>query len=186
MGMNTGAPTVVVALLGGAILIGCANRPTQESTGAYVDDSAITTQVMTALGSDPVTKARDISVKTYRGVVQLSGFVASDEERHEAVQDARQVKGVRDVEDEMQVRPRSSTVGAAVSDSDLTLRVKSALMGSPDTKAREIDVTTENGVVLLSGFVDSNEQRDDAANVAKTVQGVKAVDNGLQVKPPPQ
>ena len=186
MGMNGWTRALSAALLGGAMLVGCANTATHESTGTYIDDSAVTTKVMAALGGDPVTKAREISVKTYRGVVQLSGFVASEEERHEAVQDARKVEGVRDVEDEMQVGAHSSTVGAAVSDSDLTLRVKSALIGNPETKARQIDVTTENGVVLLSGFVDSNEERDEAANVAKTVQGVKAVDNGLQLKPPPQ
>jgi osmotically-inducible protein OsmY len=151
MGMTSWARALAAALLAGAIVVGCANTPTHESTGAYVDDSAITTKVMAALVGDPVTKARDISVKTYRGVVQLSGFVASDEERHEAVQDARSVEGVRDVEDEMQVGPHGSTVGAAVSDSELTLRVKSALVGNPETNAPQIDVTTENGVVLLSG-----------------------------------
>jgi hyperosmotically inducible periplasmic protein len=186
MGMNSWARTACAALLGGAIVVGCANTPVDESTDAHSDDSALTTKVMAALAGDPAAEARDISVKTYRGVVQLSGWVASDEERHQAVQDARSVAGVRDVEDAMQIGSHSSTVSAAVSDSELTLRVKSALIGNPDTQSTQIDVTTENGVVLLSGFVDSNEVRAQAANVAKTVQGVKAVDNGLEVKPPPQ
>ncbi|MGH8206757.1 MAG: BON domain-containing protein, partial [Steroidobacteraceae bacterium] len=87
------------------------------------------------------------------------------------------------VTDELQVQPQGSTVGRVIDDSTITAKVKAALVANPDTKARDVDVTTSHGVVQLSGFVDTNEQRDAAAEVAKSVSGVRSVDNGLQLKP---
>ncbi|HEX4025215.1 MAG TPA: BON domain-containing protein [Steroidobacteraceae bacterium] len=169
-----------------ALAAGCASTPQRESTGQAIDDSAITAKVKAALVADPETKARDISVKTYRGLVQLSGFVDSDAERHDAERIARHEDGVRGVQDELVIQTQRSTIGRVVDDSAVTAKVKAALVANPDTKARDIDVTTSHGVVQLSGFVDNREQRDAAAEVAKSVTGVRAVDNGLQLKPPAQ
>ena len=71
-------------------------------------------------------------------------------------------------------------------DSAITAKVRSALIGDPQTKARDISVKTYRGVVELSGFVDSNSERDAATADAQSVQGVKAVDNALHLKPPAQ
>jgi hyperosmotically inducible protein len=165
---------------------GCATAPQRESTGQVIDDSVITTRIKADLVADPETKARDISVKTYRGVVQLSGFVASNAERHDAARIASHEQGVRRVDDELQVQPLGSTVGGVIDDSTITAKVKAALVANPDTKARDVDVTTSHGVVQLSGFVDTNEERDAAAEVARSVTGVRSVDNGLQLKPQAQ
>lgn len=172
-----------VALLSAGVLISCASTPTHESTGETVDDSAITAKVKADLVKDPETKARDIGVNTYRGVVQLSGFVGSDAERQEAEKDASQVSGVRSVQNELKINDQQTTVGTTIDDSAITTKVKAALVGNPTTKAREIKVTTSHGVVELSGFVDSNEEKDTAAQLAGSVQGVKGVDNELQLKP---
>ena len=75
----------------------CAATRTKESTGEYVDDSSITAKVKAELVNDPVTKAREISVETFKGVVQLSGFVNTPEEKDRAGEIARGVKGVADV-----------------------------------------------------------------------------------------
>jgi hyperosmotically inducible protein len=171
------------ALLSAALLVGCAATPNRESTGETVDDSAITAKVKAELVKDHETKARDIGVQTYRGVVQLSGFVGSDAERQEAERDASQVTGVRSVQNDLKVSDQPTTVGSTIDDSAITTKVKAALVGNPTTKAREIKVTTSHGVVELSGFVDSNEEKDTAAQVASSVQGVKGVDNELQLKP---
>jgi len=83
---------------------GCAATHTRESTGGYVDDSVITTKVKAELVNDPVTKARQISVETFKGVVQLSGFVNTAQEKDRAGEIARNVKGVVDVKNNITVK----------------------------------------------------------------------------------
>jgi hypothetical protein len=90
--------TLVVAL--GA----CAGDATHRSTGRYIDDATITSQVKTKLIADEQVKARDINVETYKGVVSLSGFVESKSEANQAVALAEQVEGVKSVKDDLHVR----------------------------------------------------------------------------------
>jgi len=82
--------------------LGCASTPTQESTGQYFDDSIITTKVKAAILNEPGLKSVDISVKTVKGVVELSGQVSSRSEIRKAVEVAREVKGVQSVRDNLQ------------------------------------------------------------------------------------
>jgi osmotically-inducible protein OsmY len=90
-----------VALL---TIAGCAATPTQESTGQFVDDSAITTKVKAAIFDDPSLKSTEISVETFKGVVQLSGFVSSQSDINKAVMVAREVKGVTAVKNDMHLK----------------------------------------------------------------------------------
>jgi hyperosmotically inducible protein len=83
---------------------GCAPTPTQQGTGEYIDDSVITAKVKAALVEDPLTKALDIKVKTFKGEVQLSGFVSSRPEADRAVELARGVAGVTSVRDDMAIK----------------------------------------------------------------------------------
>jgi osmotically-inducible protein OsmY len=78
-------------------LASCAGTRTKESTGEYVDDSVITSRVKAALIADPVTKAREINVETFKGTVQLSGFVTTAQEKDKAAEIARKTKGVVEV-----------------------------------------------------------------------------------------
>jgi osmotically-inducible protein OsmY len=78
--------------------------------------------------------------------------------------------------------PHHEATGQAFDDATITSKVKADFIESPLTKGRDISVTTEHGVVHLSGFVDSKEQRDEAVRVAKAVPGVSSVDNELQLK----
>lgn len=82
--------------------IACATD--NHSAGEILDDTVVTTQVKSALIADPITKAHQISVATYKGTVKLSGFVDSKEAERRAVEVAQGVKGAMKVEDEMQVR----------------------------------------------------------------------------------
>ena len=84
--------------------IGCASTSTRESTGEYIDDTAITTKVKSAIFNDPALRVGEINVETFRGVVQLSGFVGSKEEADRAVEVARSVNGVKSVKSDMQVK----------------------------------------------------------------------------------
>ncbi|WP_298723911.1 BON domain-containing protein [uncultured Ferrovibrio sp.] len=103
--LNVFRSLVVVMALGGTA-IGCAQTSTRESTGEYIDSATITTKVKAALVQDETTKARQISVETFRDVVQLSGFVDSATEKARAEQIARGVEGVRAVRNDLIVRTR--------------------------------------------------------------------------------
>ena len=84
--------------------LGCAATPTQESTGEYVDDSAITTRVKTAILNEPGLKVLQINVETYKHVVQLSGFVNTSADMDKAVDLAHGIPGVRSVKNDMRVK----------------------------------------------------------------------------------
>ena len=92
--------------LGWSILlsVGCAATPTRESTGGYVDNSAITLKVKTAIFNDPELKVFQIHVKTYKGTVELSGFVDSQADAERAVEVAKGVPGVVSVRNAMQIK----------------------------------------------------------------------------------
>ena len=87
-----------------ATFVACASTPKQESTGEYVDDSVITTKVKSLLAADDFLKSFDISVETYKGIVQLSGFVASRAAVDKALQITHSVKGVKSVKNSLVVK----------------------------------------------------------------------------------
>ena len=87
-----------------AVFLGCASTPKKESTGEYIDDSVITTKVKAALVEDPVTKAYQINVETFKGEVQLGGFVDSAQAKAKAGEVARGVKGVKSVKNNLNVK----------------------------------------------------------------------------------
>lgn len=87
-----------------ATFVACASTSKQESAGEYVDDSVITTKVKTLLAGDAFLKSFRISVETYKGTVQLSGFVNSQQAVDKAVQIARSVKGVTSVKNDLIVK----------------------------------------------------------------------------------
>ena len=102
------------ALLVAISLSGCAGSSTKESTGGYIDDTVVTTKVKTALFSDKQIKSSEINVQTFKGRVQLSGFVSSAADAKRAVEVTRQVQGVRVVENDMQIKyPRPVTITKA-------------------------------------------------------------------------
>ncbi|HVS54449.1 MAG TPA: BON domain-containing protein [Opitutaceae bacterium] len=100
-----------LALLAGGLALvqfqtGCAGTATRESTGEYVDDASITTKVKAAFVRDPVVKALEVKVDTFRGTVQLSGFVDTAEQRDQAQRVAAGVPGVAKVQNNISLRGR--------------------------------------------------------------------------------
>ena len=87
-----------------ATLVACASTSKQSGTGEYVDDSVITTKVKTMLASDDFLKSFEIGVETYKGIVQLSGFVDSQNAKDKAGQIARGVGGVNSVRNNLVVK----------------------------------------------------------------------------------
>lgn len=95
---------VIAAAAGLAALTGCASTTTQESTGQYVDDTAITTKVKAAIFRDDVLKSAEVNVETFKGVVQLSGFVGAATDIQRAAGIAQSVDGVRSVKNDMRLK----------------------------------------------------------------------------------
>jgi hyperosmotically inducible protein len=87
-----------------ASLVGCASTSTSEGTGQYVDDSVITAKVKAAVLSESTLKSAEINVETFKGVVQLSGFVNSQGDINKAVEVARGVGGVKSVRNDMRLK----------------------------------------------------------------------------------
>lgn len=96
----------LLAVASGLALLpaGCAGTSTRESTGEYVDDSGITTKVKSAFVRDPVVKAIDVKVETFKGVVQLSGFVDTQDQKARAELLARNTAGVQDVKNNIAIK----------------------------------------------------------------------------------
>jgi osmotically-inducible protein OsmY len=106
---STASLLIAAVLAAGAA--GCSSTDEQGSAeragataGRVMDDSVVTGKVKAALVADPVTKAHQISVETFQGTVQLSGFVDSNEAKSRAMEIARNTEGVKDVKNSLQVR----------------------------------------------------------------------------------
>lgn len=106
--MKTSVSTLVTLLVLGTgvatISAGCAGTATRESTGEYIDDATTTTKVKAAYVKDPVVKALDVKVDTFKGTVQLSGFVDTAEQKARAEQIAAGTTGVTAVKNNITVK----------------------------------------------------------------------------------
>lgn len=102
---NTAA--LLLAAIMASSVVACSSTPTQQSTGQAIDDGVVTAKVKAKLIDDPMTKAHQITVETFKGMVQLSGFVETDQARTRALQLARDTDGVKSVKDAMQIRTGS-------------------------------------------------------------------------------
>ena len=100
----TRAFSYLLAALIVALALGCASTSKQEGTGEYVDDTVITTKVKAAIFNEPTLKSAEINVETFKGVVQLSGFVTSTAAQNKAVEVARGVAGVKSVKNDMRLK----------------------------------------------------------------------------------
>jgi osmotically-inducible protein OsmY len=96
--------SVLVAAVALTALAGCASTQKSESTGQYIDDTAITTSVKAAIFNEPTLKSAEINVETFKGRVQLSGFVSSRSNIDRAVVVAQGVKGVTSVGNDMRLK----------------------------------------------------------------------------------
>ncbi|MCM2311748.1 MAG: BON domain-containing protein [Steroidobacteraceae bacterium] len=181
--MQTGILKLTAILAALAVLSACSSTRTQQSAGEVIDDSVLTSKVKVALIDDPITKAGQINVETYRGVVQLGGFVDNTQQKNQATTVARSVTGVKEVRNDLLVSTKPhATGGQDVDDSMLTASVKAKLTDDADTKAHQINVGTEKGVVQLTGFVDSTTMKVKAGEIARSVEGVKSVRNDLEIR----
>lgn len=95
---------LAIPVIGLLSITGCASTSTQSGTGEYIDDSVITTKVKAAILNEETLKVAEINVETFKGVVQLSGFVSSQADIDRAVIVTRGVAGVKSVKNDMRVK----------------------------------------------------------------------------------
>ena len=151
--------------------------------GSVMDDSTITAKVKAALVDNESIKSTDISVKTDKKVVTLSGFVQSQAQAEAAVAAAKAVEGVASVSDKLHVRDsKESSLKGYAGDAATTSEVKAKLLADNIVPSRNVKVETTDGVVQLSGTVKSQAQSDRAESIAKAVEGVKSVKNDLKTQ----
>lgn len=96
--------SALLLALGMATILGCASTSNHEGTGEYVDDTVITTKVKAAIFNEPSLKVSEINVETYKGTVQLSGFVKYPVDMTRAVEVSRAVSGVKAVKNDMRLK----------------------------------------------------------------------------------
>ncbi|MEL0551156.1 MULTISPECIES: molecular chaperone OsmY [Enterobacteriaceae] len=151
--------------------------------GDFMDDSTITARVKAALIDDKSISSAGISVKTENKVVTLSGSVDSTAQKEQALSVAKNVKGVTTVTDKLSVsEEQSASLKGYAGDTAITSQIKAKLLADDMVPSRNITVETSDGVVQLSGSVETRQQADRAADIAKAISGVKSVENNLSVK----
>ena len=166
-----------------AMLVACTPTRTTKSAGEQLDDSAVTARVKAALAKDLGTgDSIRTDVETFRGTVQLNGFVDEAEKKERATTIARNVKGVQRVENNLVVATTPRSAGEYVDDKILTGKIKASFAADPVVAAHQINVDVRQGIVLLSGFVDTAEQKSKAQELARKEGGVQKVDNQIEVK----
>jgi osmotically-inducible protein OsmY len=101
--LNKFLSVVFLAVSLGSV-VGCASTTQKEGTGEYIDDSVITAKVKAEIFNEPTLKSAEFNVETFKGVVQLSGFVSSQADINKATEIARSVKGVTSVKNDMRVK----------------------------------------------------------------------------------
>jgi len=169
--------------LSAVLLVVSASAFAQSTAGQKLDDAGVTTKVKSALISNKDTKASQITVETQQGVVQLSGFVDSDAMRDAAVTTAKSVSGVKDVQDKLLLRDGTRSTGQAVDDTVIAAKLKSQLAGKAGlSTATDVNVEVNSGVVELSGFVPTIDQKTRAGEIARAINGVKDVHNNIELK----
>jgi len=96
--------SAVILIVLTAFFLGCASTAKHEGTGEYIDDTVITTKVKAAILDEPSLQSAEINVETFKGVVQLSGFVNSRADINKAVEVTRRVSGVQSVKNSMRLK----------------------------------------------------------------------------------
>src|SRR5215475_13482272 len=129
--------TMLVAIVVTLAMSACAATRTSRSAGETVDDATVTAKVKTALARDPGTSAFRIEVETYRGEVQLNGFVDTADMKSSATRVAESVDGVKGVSNNLQVSTGERTAGEVVDDGVITAKVKAALISDPNVAATD-------------------------------------------------
>lgn len=168
----------ITLAVGGTLALACATtRPLDEQ----VDDSNVTTALGAKYAADSEIDRYRIDIDTLDGVVTLRGSVADAEQSSDAERIARTMDGVRDVVNELDIDASPRTAKSAFEDSWIVVMIDSKLTVDPEVRSRNVDVDVYEGVVTLSGIVETEAAKTEAEDLARSVDGVTKVVNDLQV-----
>jgi hyperosmotically inducible protein len=179
--MRKNITTLFGPLLAVGLLIRCAES-----------DAGITTSVKTRLAADDTVKAYQIDVDTKDRVVSLSGTVATQAAKDQAVKVAHETSGVVSVMDNLTINATVPTTGvgeaaaragAVLGDARITSAVKTKLLADANVGGLKIDVDTKDNIVTLTGTVRSETERTQALKLARDTDGVKHVVDRLTLRP---
>ncbi len=170
----------VPLLFGSGVAGGYKVATDERSAGGMLDDSTITAKVKAQMVGAEEVKALNIDVDTVDGVVILSGFVDSADEKSHAAVIARAVEGVSDVLNDLRVGSRST--GEVLDDKIIGSKVKARLLGEPYTRSFNIDVDVYLGVASLSGIVHGSEQKKTILEIVRSTEGVEDIVDHVKVK----
>jgi osmotically-inducible protein OsmY len=162
-----------------------AGEATQDAGAAVasaISDAWITTKVKSALIANEDVPAMRVNVDTTEGVVTLFGKVSSEEEKKTAQQDAQGVEGVAKVENLLQVVPEQDSERVAVADDAIRDEIFRELKSRVRFSNADIDVEVSDGLVRLTGEAPNADLRASAATIARSVGGVRAVQNELDIE----
>ena len=168
------------ALVGAGATGGYKVATDERNAGGMWDDSAITSKIKSELLNDPLTTAFQIDVDTLEGNVFLTGVVETKEESKRAVEIARNVSGVKKITNNLQIG--KITFKQSVDDTFTGSRIKAKLILEPGIRSLNIDVDVHNGVVTLTGIVDTSDQRKRAIEITRRTSGTVRVVDNLKVK----
>ena len=151
-----------------------------------VDDVGISAKVKGSLAADTETSAIKIGVDTTNGTVTLSGVVPTEREKAKAAQVAQKTEGVKQVVNNITINPASigaTNIGGkaeeVVNDATILTKIKAKLLGEGITG---INVDVASGVVTLKGEVENSQKSTQAADIARSTNGVSNINNQLTVK----
>ena len=142
-------------------------------------DAGVTSVVEASLEANEEVKARQVDVETREGIVYLTGVVDTADARREAGRVAWRTAGVRGVSNDLTVG--EMTVGTWVDDVMISSKIRTQLISNTLITARDIDVSSSQGVVTLIGRVASQAMKTDAERIARATKGVSDVNNELLV-----
>jgi hyperosmotically inducible protein len=173
-----------------SLVMGCNKTPESSpepqvapvSMDTQTTDSTVTSNVKSALMADATVKDFDLQVETRTGTVKLEGAVDTQAQIDQAISVARGVKGVSAVETGITLKGATTSLGTKIDDTNVTGRVKAALLADPDVKSFDISVATTNGEVQLTGVVDNQGQIDQATKIARAAEGASSIKSDLRIK----
>lgn len=152
-----------------------------KTTGQMVDDSVLQSEVKAKLVAEDVMEGMGVNLETYKGVVQLGGFVDDVEEGKKLADLAASVEGVKKVDNQLHAKRGERSTGRAIDDGVATTRVKTAIASADLGDGVKINIDTYNGVMLLTGFADSEASKTRAGELAAADDNVEDVINGIYV-----
>ena len=152
-----------------------------KTVGQGVDDTTIQTEVKAKLLGDDFFGGSGINTEVRKGVVQLGGWVDDASKSADAAAVAAMVDGVKLVDNQLHEKQGKASMGQKVDDTVITSKTKTSIADADLGDGFKVNVDTYNGVVLLTGFVDTQAKKDTAGTRAENVANVKSVVNGIYV-----